>query len=128
VLVGGGVDVEPSQGSFTTGYVRSALLFDPTNNSFRSLGTMHIEREQYAMVLLASGSVLVTGGFVYLEGPADAELIDPASGAFEEAGALGPHQYGFTTTALHDGRALIAGGQSGGGATYPAISQADVFR
>jgi hypothetical protein len=63
--------------------------------------------------LLADGRVLIAGGFRGNEETiGDAELYDPALGAFRPIGPMEDPRVGHTATRLQDGRVLIVGGWS----------------
>jgi MFS family permease len=67
-----------------------------------------------ARALLASGDVLVVGGynpaFSALYGVGTAELYDPVAQTFSSAGAMNSTRQGFTLTVLGSGRVLLVGG------------------
>lgn len=73
------------------------------------------------VAILRDGRILIVGGWSREgTGPlADAEIFDPATGAFHTAGALKEGRSGHTIT-LPDGRVLIAGGENGRGITADA--------
>jgi len=65
-------------------------------------------RGQLSSTLLADGRVLVAAGF----GPpaASAEVYDPASGTWTDAGSFGESTFEVTATLLLDGKVLVTGG------------------
>ena len=94
----------------------STELYDPTTNKFAPAnGTAVMNTAHYGATatLLASGKVLVAGGFG-IEGPLSAtELYDPATNSFAAAGStpvMNAPRYGATATLLTSGRVLVAGG------------------
>jgi hypothetical protein len=58
---------------------------------------------------LADGRILIAGGC-----STDAQLYDPATGAFSPTGSLAQVRASTTATLLHDGRVLFAGGYNCG--------------
>jgi Kelch motif len=74
-------------------------------------------RFDHTATLLHSGKVLIAAGMARngLIEP-NAELYDPQTGKFADAGKLGsPRGWGSTATLLVDGKVLLAGGGSGSG-------------
>ena len=79
-------------------------------------GRTVIGREWHASVLLTDVAVLIVGGN-------QAELYDPESGRFSEAGFMQSQRtLGFTVTLLKDGRVLMVGGGGQRG-----LSTAEIF-
>jgi N-acetylneuraminic acid mutarotase len=83
VLVVGGFDVPGA----LDGLLASAELFGPTTGRWRDAGAMSVTRFAHTATLLASGSVLVTGGIIVAGDRPDptsatstAELYDPTGG------------------------------------------------
>ncbi len=75
--------------------------------------------------LLASGMVLVVGGFGDGAGQlASAELYDPAEGRWSKTGALATGRTAFAATLLSSGMVLVAGGYNNG-AGY--LSSAELY-
>lgn len=74
-------------------------------------GAMVHPRMDHAAVLLPSGKVLLVGG-ASLSGTLqpEAELYDPATGAFAATGSLQTARVSPTATLLPDGTVLVAGG------------------
>src|SRR5690242_13114202 len=87
-------------------------MLTPTGNLTRP-------REFHTATLLASGMVLITGGFTTPPTSwASAELYDPTTGTFSASGDMTTPRYMHTATLLPNGRVLIAGGASGYGNTH----------
>ncbi|MBS0515799.1 MAG: hypothetical protein JSS16_10015 [Proteobacteria bacterium] len=78
--------------------------------------SMSVARADHTVTRLASGKVLVVGGFdagsVTL---ASAELYDPISNTWSAAGSLTKPRHNHTATLLASGKVLVAGGFGGGG-------------
>ena len=93
----------------------SAEVYDPVSGEFSPTGSMPDGREAYSATLLSDGRVLISGGFINNRGgqPSDvptAELYDPGTGRFTQAGAMTHPRHNATATQLADGRVLVAGG------------------
>jgi N-acetylneuraminic acid mutarotase len=114
VLIAGGAPLP----AFTDLLVsNTAEVYDPKAKAFTATGSMSARRVDHAATLLADGRVLVTGGYPVLDGSSDenlssAELYDPATGSWSEAGSMGQARCDHTSTLLPSGRVLIAGGYS----------------
>ena len=109
VLVAGGLIGPPGIPNTTA----SADLYDPSTGTFTATGSMLTAREGAQAVLLATGKVLVTGGFPGGAGVnllSESELFDPASGTFSATGSMTVARSGFTLTLLNTGKVLVAGG------------------
>ena len=85
-----------------------------TPGSLQPTGSMFVGRSAAAATLLASGKVLVVGGFV---GPGGfspptkmAELYEPSTGQWRFTGFMRDARIGHTTTLLPNGKVLVAGG------------------
>lgn len=108
VLVAGGVG-----GTGTPN--QTAELYDPVEGSFRLTGPLAHGRYQHTATALADGTVLIAGGRNNSGGQlgapvAEAELYDPATGAFRTVGSLHVPRSMHAAVALQDGTVLIAGG------------------
>ena len=80
----------------------SAELFDPATRTFSPTGSMGIRRGTPHLTSLPDGRVFVTGG-----GCCAAEVYDPATGRFSDAGA--PEPGGSVAVAMRDGRVVVLG-------------------
>lgn len=98
----------------------SAELYDPSKKSFApTRGSMVTPRSIHAATLLCdlatlpcnNQKVLLTGGRNLNNAViAEAELYDPATGAFTSTGSMNYARRGHTATLLNDGRVLVTGG------------------
>jgi Galactose oxidase, central domain len=108
VLIAGGADPDPNNYAVLS----TAELYDPDTGTFTRTGDMNQGRTGHSANLLASGKVLITGGFASVSTLADAELYDPAVGTFVVTGgyAIGGTvcDYCPPDTLLSDGRVLFA--------------------
>ena len=97
-------------------------------NSFMLSGNLNNPRVVHTATLLKDGRVLIAGGGTgpdWLDGyfmTPQAELFDPATGAFSPAGTF-PYIY-KTATLLQSGQVLFTGGESNDGST---ISSAELY-
>ena len=120
LIAGGGATVEGAR----------AELYDPTPGTFSPTGSMHTGRYGATATVLSNGRVLIAGG--WSEDPdapvlASAELYDPASGTFLEAGPMTTPRAGHTATLLSNGRVLITGGQTEGNNVFSALATAELY-
>lgn len=96
-------------------------IFDAKRDTWSLAGSLGHARYGHQAVTLKGGLVLVLGGQDQPGNPpaylAAAELFDPATGAWANAGGIGAPRTNFTLTALRDGRALLAGGLAADGVT-----------
>jgi N-acetylneuraminic acid mutarotase len=104
LLVAGGLDA--SQRVFA-----SAEVFDPSDGTWQSTGSMAKPRIFHTATLLPDGKVLVVGGFGGgFDALGSAEVYDPASGEWSQVGGMAVRRAFHTATLLPDGRVLVAGG------------------
>jgi N-acetylneuraminic acid mutarotase len=109
-LANGEVFIAGGYGSETT-----ADLFNPSTNSFSSVGPLQTARLYASAALLQSGKVLLAGGVGSSGRITDVELYDPVAGTFTTVASLpNPYSQG-SLTVLNDGRVLAAGGISNSG-------------
>ena len=119
VLIVGGEQTPSGPNGIMPG--QSAELYDPSTGSFIPTGSLLMGRQGFNATLLANGKVLITGGAAgltdagYIMG--DAEIYDPAAGAFTAAGAYagalagsntGVFGIGSVSGLLADGTTLFA--------------------
>jgi hypothetical protein len=128
VLVAGGTE-DPWLPFVAPGVFDSAELYDPRTGSWSPTGALNQARMYHTATLLHDGRVLITGGQVpvpgsdggtTLESIDSAELYDPVTGAFTQAGRMTVARGAtdrccgqlrrHTGTVLEDGRVVLAGG------------------
>ncbi|MGC2476976.1 MAG: kelch repeat-containing protein [Candidatus Sulfotelmatobacter sp.] len=94
--------------------IKNAELYDPTSAKFAATGNMTATRVEHTAVLLANGKVLVSGGNNQTVNGATplarAELYDPATGKWSATGSMSNARAGHTSTVLHNGNVVNAGG------------------
>jgi hypothetical protein len=113
VLLIGGCVAESCEGGPESATIDA---FDPRTRSFEPAGTLTMRRVSTTAVVLASGEVLIAGGW---DGPAvtsSVELFDPATGKSRRVGELSEARADIAAVTLSDGRVLLAGGYGEGGA------------
>jgi hypothetical protein len=115
VLIAGGEDGSGGGGAAT----ESAELYDPAAGTFALTGSMASERADHTSTLLASGKVLIVGGWNgHAADAADdppwdplfAELFDPSLGAFTPTGSMSTTRIRHSAIRLADGKVLVLGG------------------
>jgi N-acetylneuraminic acid mutarotase len=95
----------------------TAEIYDPTNDTWISAGSMTYERGVgHTATLLEDGAVLVTGGPTLIEGTkrvaAFAEIYDPSDGTWSLTGNMMEKREGHRAVLLQDGSVLVVGGAS----------------
>src|SRR5262249_12270195 len=119
VLIAGGTDVAVTP--FGAGALATAILYDPSANSFVNLPDMTVTRDHATATLLPNGKVLIAGGTSYQAPPnisqnpvyafhASAELFNPRARTFSKTGAMVEARAAHTATPLPNGSVLMAGG------------------
>lgn len=118
VLVAGGSQTD----EWSTEGMRSAEVYDPAAGRSTATGNMSRHRARAAMVTLADGRVMVSGGigpgvgFTHLVLSSgmhrSVEIWDRASGKWRKAARLRHARMGHRMIALADGRVLAIGGST----------------
>ena len=124
VLVAGGYYADlPANPPFRM--LNSSELFEHATGEWSRTGSLLVARYGASAVTLADGRVLIVGGWPSVEyGPAplygphqlpltSAEVYDPETGRWSQAGELDLARTDFVLVALADGGALVAGGSVG---------------
>ena len=92
--------------------LNSAEIYDPIAGTFTLLpNTLNTARVGHTATLLATGQVLIVGGYDPSTGIlADAELYDPSAQVFIDLGNTNSPRFRHSATLLQNGQVLIAGG------------------
>lgn len=115
-----------------------AEVWDPERATFSPAGSLAVARSGHTATMLPDGRVLIAGGdgpfdpgsldllVVALIGPRGserAEVWDPMTTSFTEAGSLDEQRRGHTATLLPDGRVLVLGGCCGGDGSTAGLAE-----
>ncbi len=103
--------------------VADAELYNPSQNAFITLPSMHFPRSHHTATLLQNGTVLIAGGSGVLGRLASLEIYNSTSRTFSVAGDLKNARQDHTATLLDDGTVLIAGGANFSG----PLASAEIF-
>ena len=112
VLVTGGLDPNNTA-------LASTSIYDPTTGTWVGGPLLMAPRHGHTATLLEDGRILVVGGAVGATADrpgvrtASAELYDPATGTFSDAGRMSVARSFHTAVRLKSGAVLLAGGGSG---------------
>src|SRR5687767_7629126 len=85
--------------------------------------TLNVARRGHSATRLADGRVLIAGGENSGGSLSDAEIFDPATGAFTVIGNMGGARADHAAVKLSDGRVLLMGGRNGAG----AVNSTEIF-
>ena len=119
VLVVGGCNA-PS----CAGVTASAELYNPATGAWTPTGSLNVARDYQTATLLASGNVLITGGYGYAGYLDSAEIYNVATGKWSMAGSMTNARAMHTATLLPSGKVLITGGN---GVYGTVLATAEVF-
>ena len=105
VLITGGTDERDFRGRYN-----SSEIFDPASGTSRAIAEMQLPRYKHAgtSIVLSDGRVLVAGG------APEAEVYDPASGAFERVKSRDLMVGQFSAAAAFQDGVLVTGGYGEG--------------
>ena len=123
---GGDGDLGPASG---------AWIYDPSNGTFSTTGSMTTPRWAGTITLLPDGSVLMAGSFrvggfpnsVNPGAVASAEVYDPSTGVFTPTQDMTVSRFGHTATLLNSGKVLVTGGTSGEYPGYLFLNSAELY-
>src|SRR5262245_27782340 len=121
VLVAGGIGSD-----FLS--LSSAETYDEATNTWTPTGSMNVARQEFAgnAVVLGDGRVLAFGGITDEFVPtATAEIYNPVSGVWTLTGSMNIARADHAAVRLHDGRVLVAGGDSS--EEEPRFKSAEIF-
>jgi N-acetylneuraminic acid mutarotase len=123
VLVMGGTAKYPGPG------VSSAEIYEPKDGTWIATKAMKEARRGFLAIVLKDGRVLAVGGEQGAElkkriSLASAEVFDPKTRSWQETGSMATPRAMMAGIVLPDGRVLVAGGTSHGGAE---IASAELY-
>jgi hypothetical protein len=131
LIAGGGGDM----GSFypSTHVTAHCWLFDPTALTFTATGALNTARSHHTATLLDDGRVLVAGGGIgtlksgaqFATVTAGAELFDPATQTWTQAGAMSTGRVFHTASLLPNGHVLIAAGVNEAAVDFTSVDDFD---
>jgi hypothetical protein len=119
MIPGGKVLITGGQNAANTA-LNTTTIYDPATNTFNGSNNMTSARSNHTATLLKDGKVFVAGGYTSLP-PVPAisnttEIFDPKTAVFTATmGNMTTARAKHTATLMHDGRVLLAGGESSPG-------------
>jgi N-acetylneuraminic acid mutarotase len=116
MVMGGYTDYFPMGGSPYEGAVE---VYDPASNTWTDRAPLLTARQFHTATVLASGIVLVAGGYGAAGVLAAVETYDPASNTWSSIPSLGTARGAATATLLPSGKVLVVGGLGAAGALSP---------
>ena len=100
----------------TTGFLRTAELYDPASNEWTQAASMEGQRGHHATATLKDGKILVSGGLgAYGALTASAEVYAPDADEWVPAPQMSTGRFWHSATTLPDGKVLVVGGGNQGG-------------
>lgn len=112
LAIGGYTDVYPMGGS---PYVTSVEVYDPESNTWTDRAPLLTGRRFATATVLASGRVLVAGGYSATGFEARVETYDVANNVWSSTTSLGSARMSFTATLLPSGKLMVIGGTAAAG-------------
>lgn len=112
-------------------YPADCELYDPATYTWSPAGRLSTGRYGHSATLLPSGKVLVAGGGAstvpgdqrFFKYYSNAELYDPATNSWSDAGQFHVARFFHTATLQPSGRVLIAGGEG----VHDQLSAAEIY-
>lgn len=94
---------------------QSGELFDPATGTFSATGTLNTPRGAMSATLLPDGQVLIAGGSIVVSGgfpgtTNSAEIYNPATNAFTPIASMNQARQQHLATLLTNGQVLVTGG------------------
>jgi hypothetical protein len=117
VLIAGGAGIGSD--------LASTELYDPATGMFTFTGSLNTPRLLHTATLLNSGMVLLAGGGNNVSPGgvlASAELYNPLTGTFTNAGALNAARLNHAASLMENGMVLVVGG-----AAVPVLNSAELY-
>lgn len=87
---------------------------------WQDAGSLLVPRASFAVVVLADGDILITGGRTRDGATASTEIFDSQLRTWKPGPAMTSKRVGHTATLMQDGKVLVVGGDPGSGATKTA--------
>lgn len=106
-MVYGGVS--SSDGSIA---ITSLEIFDPSTETFQSIGDLLGARKSYSATLLRDGSILVVGGYLNNVELTSAEILNMNTYTSKATGSANFFRMSGSAVLLNDGNVLFAGSNS----------------
>jgi len=107
--------------------IQKAELYNPTTGIYTATGNMPSNRQEHSAVLLSTGYVLVAGGNNVTSTSttvlASCATYNPTTGTWTSASTLNNARVDHSSTLLHNGHVLTAGGDNGNG----ELSSAELY-
>jgi len=121
LVVGGTTTGSPANST------KSCELYDPTAKTWTTVASTSVPRNQHATALLASGKVLVSGGYYQGGAYSTAEIYDPTANAWTPTGNMTLGRFAHTATTLANRTVLIAAGGTFHGLTYQPTPTTEIY-
>jgi N-acetylneuraminic acid mutarotase len=127
VLTTGGTTCDAAGGNCVV--IATTQRYDPVSGTWSASGDLTTPRVNHTATLLATGTVLVTGGDASGNPFESTELYDPNAGTWSPAGSMDFTREFHTATLLSDGRKVLVAGGIGGepGGASSDLDNAEVY-